>query len=109
MPDQHQRLDQRIHIELFVFARFHAREGEEANVASTLRDVLGHARAEAGCVAIDAFASTRDPLLFYTHSRWIDQAAFDLHATLPHTVRFIQRMTPPIDHRFEVTRTTVIK
>jgi quinol monooxygenase YgiN len=96
-------------MELFIFARFHARAGEEASVASALRDVLGPSRAEAGCVAIDAFASTRDPRLFYIHSRWIDEAAFDLHATLPHTVRFVDRMTRLIDHPFEVTRARAMR
>ena len=91
-------------MELFIFGRFHAREGEQAAVAAALREVLAPSRAETGCIAIDAFASTRDPLLFYVHSRWIDEAAFDLHATLPHTQRFMQRMTPLIDHPFEVTR-----
>jgi quinol monooxygenase YgiN len=95
-------------MELFIFARFHARAGEETNVAAALRDVLGPSRAEAGCIAIDAFAATRDPRLFYIHSRWIDEAAFDLHATLPHTVRFVDRMTRLIDHPFEVTRARVM-
>jgi quinol monooxygenase YgiN len=95
-------------MELFIVARFHARAGEETNVAAALRDVLGPSRAEAGCIAIDAFAATRDPRLFYIHSRWIDEAAFDLHATLPHTVRFVDRMTRLIDHPFEVTRARVM-
>jgi quinol monooxygenase YgiN len=72
--------------------------------AAAIREVLPLSRAEAGCVAIDGFASTRDPRLFYIHSRWIDAAAFELHATLAHTVRFVERMTALIDHPFEVTR-----
>jgi quinol monooxygenase YgiN len=85
---------------LTAFGRFHAHEGEQATVPAALREMLAPSRAETGCIALDAFASTRDPLLFYIHPRWIDEAAFDLHATLPH----MQRMTPPIDHPFEVTR-----
>jgi quinol monooxygenase YgiN len=95
-------------MELFIFARFHAREGEEANVAEAIREVLAPSRAEPGCLGIDGFASTRDPRLFYIHSRWIDEAAFDLHATLAHTVRFVERMTALIDHPFEVTRARVM-
>ena len=89
---------------LFVFARFHAREGEEAAVAAALRDTLAASRTEPGCLAIEAFRSTRDPRLFYIHSRWIDEAAFDRHAGLPHTVRFLQRVQPSIDHPLDVTR-----
>ncbi|HEY2444187.1 MAG TPA: putative quinol monooxygenase [Rhizomicrobium sp.] len=95
-------------MELFIFARFHAREGEEQNVAAALRDMLGPVRAEPGCLAIDAFASTRDSQLFFVHSRWINEAAFDLHATLPHTVEFLARVQPLIDHELDVTRTRPI-
>ncbi|HEX2569114.1 MAG TPA: hypothetical protein VH877_06090 [Polyangia bacterium] len=37
--------------------------------------------------AAGGFRSTRDPRLFYLHSRWVDEAAFDLHATLPQDPR----------------------
>ncbi len=57
-----------------------------------------------GCLAIGAFRSTRDPQLFYVHSRWTDEAAFDSHAELPHTVRFLERVQPLIDHPLDVTR-----
>ena len=46
--------------------------------------------------------------LFYIHSRWTDEAAFDLHAQLPHTVRFIERVGPLIDHPLDVTRAELI-
>ncbi len=91
-------------MELFIFGRFHARLGEERAVEEALRDVLGPSRAEAGCLGIHAFRSTRDPRLFYVHSRWVDEAAFETHAGLPHTVRFIERETPLIDHPLDVTR-----
>jgi quinol monooxygenase YgiN len=91
-------------MELYIFARFHARDGRDAEVATALRDVVRPSREEPGCRAIEAYRSTRDPLLFYIHSRWVDEAAFDRHATLPHTVRFLERVTPLIDHPLEVTR-----
>jgi quinol monooxygenase YgiN len=91
--------------ELFIFARFHARAGQESAVADTLRDVVGPTREEPGCLSIDAFRSTRDPRLFYIHSRWTDEAAFEHHAGLPHTVRFIECVAPLLDHALDVTRT----
>lgn len=93
-------------MELFIFARFHARQGQETAVAAALRDVVGPSRAEPGCRAIDAYRSTREPRLFYIHSRWVDEAAFETHAGLPHTVRFVERVEPLIDHALEVTRAT---
>jgi quinol monooxygenase YgiN len=95
-------------MEVFIFARFHARPGREGAVEETLRDVVGPSREEAGCLGIQAFRSTRDPRLFYIHSRWIDEAAFDHHAELPHTVRFVERVQALIDHPLEVTRAKLI-
>ena len=91
-------------MELFIFARFRARPGNEDAVAAALRDVLAPSREETGCVSIDAFRSLRDPRLFYIHSRWTDEAAFEHHAALPHTVRFIERIEPLIDHGLDITR-----
>ena len=36
--------------------------------------------------------------------RWKDEAAFDVHAGLAHTVRFIERVEPLIDHPLDMTR-----
>jgi quinol monooxygenase YgiN len=91
-------------MELFIFARFHARAGHDAAVEAALRDVVPPSRAEPGCRAIAAYRSTRDPLLFYIHSHWAHETAFDTHATLPHTVRFLERVRPLLDHDLEVTR-----
>jgi quinol monooxygenase YgiN len=91
-------------MEMFIFARFHARPGDEAAVADALHDILAPSREEPGCLSIHAFRSTRDPRVFYIHSRWKDEAAFDHHASLPHTVRFVERVKLLIDHPLDVTR-----
>lgn len=95
-------------MELFIFARFHARESQDHAVAAALHDVIGATREEPGCLAIGAYRSTRDPRLFYIHSRWIDAAAFENHAGLPHTVRFLDRVRTLIDHDLDITRTQPI-
>jgi quinol monooxygenase YgiN len=46
-------------------------------------------RAEIGCLAIHVFESLREPAVFAIHSEWKDEPAFELHAQLPHTVRFL--------------------
>ena len=94
--------------ELFVFVRFHAHDGMEADVAAAIRDTVVASGEEPGCLAINGYRSTRDPRLFYIHSRWVDEAAFENHATLPHTVRFLERVRPLIDHPLDVTRTRPI-
>jgi quinol monooxygenase YgiN len=90
--------------ELFIFARFRARQGLEEAVAQTLREEIGHTREEPGCLTIEAYRSTRDRRLFYIHSRWIDEAAFEAHARLDHNVRFVSRVATLIDHTLDVTR-----
>jgi len=95
-------------MEIHIFARFHARPGKETAIAEALSDVLGPTREEAGCLGIQTFRSIRDRRLFYIHSRWISEEAFETHATLPHTVRFIERVEPLIDHSLDVTRSELI-
>ena len=91
-------------MEVFIFARFHARRGQEDAVADALLEVVAPSRLEPGCLSIHAFRSMRDPQLFYIHSRWKDEAAFESHAGLPHTVRFLEGVQPLIDHPLDVTR-----
>jgi len=91
-------------MDLFIFARFHAKEGQQDAVVAALREVLDPTREEPGCLAIQHYRCIRNPRLFYVHSCWIDEAAFERHAALPHTVRFLQRVQDLIDHPLDVTR-----
>jgi quinol monooxygenase YgiN len=91
-------------MEMFIFGRFQARPGRAAEVEAALREVAAPTRAEPGCLAFGLFRSLRDPALFHVHSRWRDEAAFDLHASLPHTLRMVERVGPLIDHPLDVTR-----
>jgi quinol monooxygenase YgiN len=96
-------------MELFIFARFHALPGRETDVDATLRRVIAPTRQEPGCLNINAFRSIRDEGLFYIHSRWVDEAAFDNHVGLPHTAQFVQEVQPLIDHALETTRTNLVE
>jgi quinol monooxygenase YgiN len=95
-------------VEITIFGRFHARAGAEDAVAAALLEVAGPTREEPGCLAIDDFRSLRDPRLFFVFSRWIDEATFERHATLPHTLRFLERVEPLIDHPLDVVRTHLL-
>ncbi len=92
----------------YVFVRLHAREGEESAVEQALRDVTGPSRQEPGCLSFHTFRSMRDRRLFYIHSRWVDEAAFQAHADLPHTVRFLKRVDALLDQSRDVARTEII-
>ena len=95
--------------QLFIFARFRAKPGAENAVEAALSEIVAPTRAEPGCVGINTFRSTRDPQLFYLHSTWVDEAAFDLHAGLPHTVKFLDAVQPLIEHELDVTRTRLME
>jgi quinol monooxygenase YgiN len=95
-------------MELAIFARFHARPDCEGELAAAIHEVVPQSRAEPGCLGIHAFRSTREASLFYIHSRWKDEAAFEHHAGLAHTVRFLERVQPLIDHPLDVHRTREI-
>ncbi|MGE5201395.1 MAG: putative quinol monooxygenase [Acidobacteriota bacterium] len=95
-------------LELFIFARFRAREGLEEAVMAAIRDVVTPTRAEPGCFAIAAFRPVGDPRLHWIHSRWSDEAAFERHAEMPHILRFLERVQELIDHPLDVIRTRAI-
>ena len=92
-------------MEQYVFVRLHAPEGEERAVEEALREVTGPSREEPGCLSFHIFRSMRDRRLFYIHSRWVDEAAFQAHAELPHTVRFLKRVDALLDQPRDVART----
>jgi len=59
-------------------------------------------------VSFHVFRSVRDPRLFFVHSRWADEAAFQNHAVLEHTERFLKKVDALVDQPREVTRTEMI-
>jgi quinol monooxygenase YgiN len=90
--------------EISTIGRFHAREGCEEAMEQAIRKGWTPSRAEPGCVCVEWFRGIRDPRLFFVHSRWVDQAAFDIHAGMPHTVTFIEEAEALMDHPLDVTR-----
>jgi quinol monooxygenase YgiN len=90
-------------MEIFVFARLHARPGKQSEVHQAMFEVQGPTRAEPGCLGYGGFRSVRDPAEFYIHSRWRNMEAFEGHAELSHTVRFIETIETLLDHPFKVT------
>ena len=90
---------------LYLFARFQARVGDQSALQDALLDVVVASREESGCLEINAYHSTRDPREFFIHSHWKDAEAFEIHATLPHTIRFIDRVRAMTDNEFAPTLT----
>lgn len=69
--------------------RFDPLPGKAAEFRDELLRVVELSRNEEGCLSIRAFESVREPAAFGIYSEWVDESAFDLHARLPHTARFI--------------------
>ena len=92
-------------MELFLFARFRARQGCESALREAIRQVEGPTRLEPGCLSYQAFQSVRTHGEFFIHSRWRDKAAFEVHASLPHTVQFISTVEALVDHPISVSLT----
>jgi quinol monooxygenase YgiN len=70
--------------------------------------VVEPTRAETGCLAIRVFESLREPFVFAIHSEWVDEAAFELHAQLPHTVRFVGAAEALLTHPVQGLRSREI-
>jgi quinol monooxygenase YgiN len=70
--------------------RFEPAPGAAAEFREELLRVVEPTRAEPGCLGIRAFESVREPVAFAIHSEWVDEAAFERHSGLPHTLRFVE-------------------
>jgi len=88
--------------------RFEPLPGKEAEFREELLRVLAPTRGERGCLAIRAFESLRAPLMFAIHSEWVDEAAFELHSRLPHTVRFLEAAEKLLTHAAQGLRSREI-
>lgn len=88
--------------------RFEPRPGKEAEFRQEMLRNLEPTRAEIGCVAIHLFESLREPFVFAIHSEWVDEAAFEMHAELPHTVRFLKAAEMLLTHPVQGLRTREI-
>jgi heme-degrading monooxygenase HmoA len=92
-------------MELHTFVRFHAREGNDEAVAQAMRDTADDVRGEEGCVFIEYHRVIRDPRLFYIHSCWKDEAAFQgprgiaPHRALPQSPAPGRPRTGPDSHQ----------
>lgn len=84
---------------LHFFVRFEPRPGGESEFREEMLRSVQASRNEPGCLSIHAFESIREPRVFAINSEWVDEAAFELHAQLPHTRRFLQAAERLLTHQ----------
>jgi quinol monooxygenase YgiN len=85
--------------------RLEPRPGKEQEFRDALLRVAEPTRTEMGCLAINVFESLGQPAVFAIHSEWVDEAAFERHAQLPHTVRFLEAADELLTHAVQGLRT----
>ena len=76
----------------------HQQVVKAAEFAEEMRRVVEASRTGPGCLGIQMFETFRGPRVFAIHSEWVDEAAFELHAGLPHTVRFLDAAEKLLSH-----------
>jgi len=91
-------------VSMHFIVRFEPQPGKEREFREALQQVVGPTQAEPGCLGIHIFESLREPFVFAIHSEWADEAAFALHARLPHTVRFLAAAKELLTHPVEGLR-----
>lgn len=89
--------------------RFEPQPGKESAFREELQRVAVPTRAESGCLSNRVFESVREPLVFAIHSEWVDEAAFELHAQLPHAVHFLEAAEKLLTHPVQGLRTREIR
>ena len=77
---------------LFIFARFHAREGQETAVAAALRDVVAPSRKEPGCKQYALLEVEGEPGRFLTYERWSKKDDLKAHMTTPHLKEIVPKL-----------------
>lgn len=96
---------------VYVFARLDPLPGKELQVHDELMRVLGPTRAEPGCLRIHVYATFLQPSappVYFIHSQWIDEAAFDAHVALPHTQNFARAVELLLKEPLKAVRTRQI-
>ena len=87
-----------------LIVRFEPLPGKEAAFREELLRVVETSRAEIGCLSVHIFESLQEPFVFAIHSEWADEAAFEFHATLPHTARFLAAAETLLTHAVQGLR-----
>jgi hypothetical protein len=59
-------------------------------------------------IRIHLYEAVSEPLVFYIHSEWVDEAAFDAHPQLPHMTRFLSLARELTTHPVKGIRTKQI-
>jgi len=54
------------------------------------------------------FEALHEPAQFAIHSEWVDEAAFEQHVRMPHTLRFVEAAAKLLSHEIQGLRSRQI-
>jgi quinol monooxygenase YgiN len=91
-------------VSFYAIVRFEPKSGKADEFREELLRVNGPSREEPGCLSLVVYESVHEPITFAVHSEWVDEAAFDLHAGLPHTVEFLRKGETLLTHEVRAQR-----
>ena len=95
---------------LFHFVvRFTPLEGKAKAFRQIMIETAGFSRQEPDCVSLEMFETIREPKEFSLHSVWTSEEAFEVHAGLPHTERFIEASKELLAHEIKGMRLSKIE
>ena len=89
---------------MYAIVQFHAKPNCEKQLMQALISIAEPTRAEPGCIEIHYYRALRDPATFFVQSAWINEEAFERHATLPHMTAFLSQVPQWIDHEVRAVR-----
>jgi quinol monooxygenase YgiN len=95
-------------LSMHFIVRFEPLPGKEGAFREELLRVIEITRTEPDCLGVRAFESIHEPRLFAIYSEWTDEAAFEHHVGLPHTVRFVEAAEKLLTHPIAGLRTREI-
>lgn len=83
---------------LYIFVRFHAKDGAEEGLRLALEEIVVPTRAEPGCMGMNVFRSRQDSAAFFIHSQWKSDEDFAKDAATPHLTALLGKLPDLLDH-----------
>lgn len=79
-----------------IVAQWYAKAGQEDHVASLVKEMIPHARAEKGCRLFMVNRAVDDPRRFVLYEQFADRAAFEAHTQTAEFKRLVAGQIVPL-------------
>ncbi|MFK0174195.1 putative quinol monooxygenase [Streptomyces sp. NPDC090306] len=93
-------------VERHIICEVRAKTPHREQVRELLLELVGPARAEAGCLYYDLYEQADTPGTFFIVDGWTSAEAIAEHADHPNVTRVVDQLTPLLDVPLKVTTST---